>query len=109
MRDATQALTVIAEIDHQQRPELERRLAIIARDPEANPLFRPMDLPDTHFMRFVIIDDPELPALLAWESNHDRSKRTYLSEVLAAVPGLARVFECCVGFPGAGAQESRLH
>ena len=74
MQPATQALTVLAEIDPARRPELEATLRAIAADLDTNMIFRPCDLPATHFMRFVLItDEPnrELPVLLAWESNHD--------------------------------------
>ena len=108
MLDTTQALTVLAEVaDGPPRALLERRLAEIARDLEGNAIFCPGALPDTHFMRFVIIDDPhrELPALLAWETNHDRRTDEYLAEVARRVPSIERVFECCVGYrPGMIAQ-----
>jgi len=99
MRDATQALTVIAPIDPARRGELEDRLARIAARLDDNDVFRPRELPDTHFMRFVIIDDPrgELAPVLAWESNHDRDAETYLAEVARGAPSIARVFECCTG------------
>src|SRR5262249_16424907 len=56
MLSATQALTVIAELAPDRRAALEDRLAAIAADPEHNAVFRPGELPDTHFMRFVIVD-----------------------------------------------------
>ncbi len=101
MLDATQALTVIAEVaDGPRRALLEERLAAIAADLPGNPVFRPGDLPDTHFMRFVIIDDPrgELPSLLAWESNHDGDSTAYLAAIARGTPSIERVFECCVGY-----------
>jgi hypothetical protein len=103
-RDATQALTILAEIAPGSRALLERRLATIADDLDGNPIFRPRELPDTHFMRLVIIDDPrgELPALLAWESNHDGRAADYLAAVARAAPSISTVFECCAGFPDAG-------
>src|SRR5262249_32583454 len=62
------------------------------------------DLPDTHFMRFVIVDDPrgELPALLAWESNHDGPAAEYLAAVARTTPAITAVFECCAGYPADG-------
>ena len=104
MRDATQALTVIAEIAPASRAVLEHRLAEIASDLDGNPIFRPCELPDTHFMRLVIIDDPrgELPALLAWESNHDGRAADYLAQVARAQPAISAVFACCVGYPADG-------
>jgi len=102
MLDATQALTVLAEVaDDRARVVLDARLAAIADDLRGNPWFRPGELPDTHFMRFVIIDDPrgELPPLLAWESNHDRATDAYLAEIARGVPTIERVFECCAGYP----------
>ena len=108
MLDATQALTVLAEVaDGPARARLDQRLAAIAADLAGNAVFRPGELPDTHFMRFVIIDDPrgELPALLAWECNHDRRTDEYLAEVARSVPAIERVFECCVDYrPGMIAQ-----
>jgi hypothetical protein len=102
MLDATQALTVLAEITPgRARALLEQRLAAIAADLDGNRVFRPRELPDTHFMRFVIIDDPrgELPALLCWESNHDGRERDYLAAVALAAPSIEAVWECCVDYP----------
>lgn len=108
MREATQALTVLAEIEPgPARALLEQRLAAIAADLDGNPIFRPCELPDTHFMRFVIIDDPrgELSALLAWESNHDGRAADYLAAVARATPAISAVFECCAGYPAEGTAE----
>ncbi|HEX8111381.1 MAG TPA: hypothetical protein VF516_26810 [Kofleriaceae bacterium] len=105
MLDATQALTVLAEIvPGPPRALLEQRLAVIAADLDGNPIFRPCDLPDTHFMRLVIVDDPrgEFPALLAWESNHDGRAAEYLAAVARTVPAITAVFECCAGYPAEG-------
>ena len=109
MREATQALTVLAELDPGPVPRalLEHRLAVIAGDLAGNPVFRPGELPDTHFMRFVIIDDPrgELPSLLAWETNHDGLAADYLAAVARAAPSIEAVFECCAGYPAGGIAE----
>jgi hypothetical protein len=105
MRDATQALTVLAEVKAgPARAQLEQRLAAIADDLDGNAVFRPAELPDTHFMRFAIIDDPlrELPSLLAWESNHDGPAAEYLAAVARAAPSIGAVFECCAGHPAQG-------
>ncbi|HEU4611466.1 MAG TPA: hypothetical protein VFS15_05295 [Kofleriaceae bacterium] len=99
MLDATKALTVLAEIDPARRALLDQRLTAIATDLRANTVFRPHELPHTHFMRFVILEqDGELPALLAWESNHDRDARTYIAGALTATP-IERVLECCRDYP----------
>jgi hypothetical protein len=109
MRDATQALTVLAELAPGPTPRalLDHRLADIAADLAHNPIFRPGELPDTHFMRFAIIDDPrgELPSLLAWESNHDGFTPDYLAQVARAVPSIEAVFECCVDYPFRGVDD----
>jgi hypothetical protein len=97
MRDATQALTVVAEIE--RRELLDERLAAIAKSLDANTVFRPCDLPDTHFMRFVIVEDRELAPLLVWESNHDGDAASYLELVAAKTPEIDAVFECCAGYP----------
>jgi len=109
MLEATQALTVLAELSPGPTPRalLDHRLAEIATDLEHNAIFRPGELPDTHFMRFVIIDDPrgELPSLLAWETNHDGFTEDYLAQVARAAPSIDAVFECCDGYPGGGARD----
>jgi hypothetical protein len=109
MLDATQALTILAELDPGPFPRalLEHRLAAIAADLEHNPVFRPGDLPDTHFMRFAIIDDPrgEFPSLFAWESNHDGYAADYLTAVAQAVPSIDAVFSCCADYPAGGARD----
>lgn len=109
MRRASTPLTVLAEIDPAQRGVLEDRLRHIHWGVDA---FRPDQLPSTHFTRFVIIDDPtppageRLPALLAWECNHDDSIDEYLAEVAAKAPLIDRVFSCCAGYPPGGAAGS---
>ena len=108
MRDATQALTVLAEIDPTRRALLDDRLAAIADDLDRNAVFRPRDLPDTHFMRFVIIEDRELPALLAWESNHDNDASEYLAAAVRAAPGLDQIFECCCDYPARRDDDMRV-
>lgn len=106
MRRASTPLTVLAEIDPARRLELEERLGNIHHGTD---VFRPEYLPNTHFTRFVIIDDPtppageRLPALLAWECNHDGAIEEYLTEVAMQAPQIDRVFECCVGYPTSGA------
>jgi hypothetical protein len=107
VRDATQALTVLAEIDPDLRARLEHRLAAIADDLDGNPVFRPRELPDTHFMRFAIIDDArrEFPALLAWETNHDGGAAAYLAAVARAAPAISAVFACCAGYPPTGTDD----
>lgn len=109
MIDATQAMTVLAEIDQAQRATLQARLDAIAAKLDDNEVFRPKDLPHTHFMRFAIIEaDGELPALLAWEANHDREASAYLAEVVAAAPSIAQVFGCCRDFPVSGSDDARI-
>jgi len=106
MLEATQALTVLAEIAPGPFPRalLDDRLAQITCDLDHNTVFRPGELPDTHFMRFVIIDDPrgELPSLLAWETNHDGRAPDYLAAVARAAPKIEAVFACCVDYPENG-------
>ncbi len=105
MLDATNALTVIAEIDPTRRALLDERLAAIADKLHENALFRPKDLPHTHFMRFVIIEgDGTLPALLAWECNHDRDASEYLALAVRAV-SFDVVFECCRDYPRASGRD----
>jgi hypothetical protein len=109
MLEATQPLTVLAELPPGPTPRalLEHRLAQIADDPDGNPVFRPRELPDTHFMRLVIIDDPrgEFPSLLAWESNHDGHAADYLEAVARAAPGIEKVFRCCADYPVTGIRD----
>jgi hypothetical protein len=108
MLDASKALTVIAEIEEDRRRVLDERLQAIAADLDGNPVFRPQELPHTHFMRFVVIEkDGAFPALLAWETNHDRDAALYLADVLRAAPSIDRVFECCAGYPADGNDEAR--
>ncbi len=105
MKSATQATTVLAEIDPAMLPELRERLTLIGQRTDDNPLFRPMDLPDTHFMRFVLIEDGpgELRPLLAWETNHDGDRAAYLAAVARTTPAIDNVLDCCVAYPGTAA------
>jgi hypothetical protein len=104
--NATQALTVIAEIDKGKRAWLDRHLAAIAKHPKTNPIFRPGELPDTHFTRFVIIDDPDLAPLLVWESNHDGRHVDYLAAVAREVPSIDLVLGCCKDYPSEGTSDA---
>src|SRR5262249_35052858 len=72
MTPATRALTVVVPIDGSVS-DLAELLKEIHDDLDGNPILHPEDLPDTHFTRFVIVEDPkkELDPLLVWESNFD--------------------------------------
>jgi hypothetical protein len=134
---ASRALTVAAELvaDDERVDELRRVLAVIHDDlvgtntdpervaqqrsaldaagqPVDNDIFLPARLPDTHFTRFVIVDDQrgppdnKLPLVLVWESNHDGAAVDYLRKVLdlASRPGsrldFDQVFGACLDYPG---------
>lgn len=98
-------LTFFLPIENQ--PELERRLALIEANHDGNSLFHPSELPRLHFMRFVIIPDAELGSLLAWGVDHDGDANEWLRDAMQ-VQGLARVLECCAGFPGLDAAPAWL-
>jgi hypothetical protein len=104
MLDATHALTILAEL----APARARDLPAILDAIDAE-LGKRDDLPDTHFMRLVIVDDAqgrnELAPLLAWESNYDGPVDDYLIEIFAAVPRLDAAFACCAGYPAGGVAE----
>jgi hypothetical protein len=84
------------------------------KQPVVNDIFRPHQLPDTHFMRFVVVTDErgpvdnKLPWLLVWESNHDGPPVEYLracqTKALSGEDGVHldfdRVFGACVAYPG---------
>jgi hypothetical protein len=130
---ASRALTVAAELvaDGERVERLQRTLEIIKGDligdnvhknepdldalsgeAHVNTIFRPAGLPDTHFTRFVIVDDASgpddnrLPPMLVWESNHDGPTDEYLRKVQAAVLSGDRtldidaIFGACVDYPG---------
>ncbi len=108
MRRASSPLTILAEIDPAMRATLVKRLESIQAGDDELCL---NELPDTHFTRFVIIDDDRsagddepFPALLAWESNHDGAEEDYLFEVASRVPAIDRIFQCCTGYPRRGAE-----
>jgi hypothetical protein len=106
MWTATRELSVFAPIA--DRSTLEVRLAAIeaALDKEvaSTEPFSPAAVPDVHFMRFVIIPDAELGDLLAWEVNYDGELEAWLARA-AEVPGIDRIFECCVDYPGSRKRE----
>lgn len=105
MKSATQATTILAEIDPAKLPELRDRLTLIGQRTDDNPLFRPRELPDTHFMRFVLVEDApgELRPLLAWETNHDGAPADYLARVARTTPAIDNVLDCCLAYPGTAA------
>jgi hypothetical protein len=107
------ALTVVAEIAADRRPDLERLLRVIRDDIVRNPVLRPAELPDTHFTRWVVLADPGRadphPPVLIWESNHDGATLDYLEAAVAAVrPGLDQLFGCCRGYPGPGRADEEI-
>jgi hypothetical protein len=118
---ATEALTVVAPIagGADEVARLRDRLRTIQDDllgkRGTNQVFLPAQLPDTHFMRLVIVDDThgggELAPLLAWESNHDGTTDDYLRKVAreAARPDrcldLDAVFGACAGYPTGGVRD----
>jgi hypothetical protein len=140
---ASRALTVAAQIDGDDKLEglratlatigtdvvgenaskkkVEEKKSILRHDgtPVKNDIFRPAQLDDTHFMRFVIVDDtnPEgepkdaknpLPPMLVWECNHDGDPRDYLAKAVhkanAGTAGVCldfdAVFGSCKAYPG---------
>ena len=119
---ATRPLTVVAPIagGAAGARALRDRLRLVRDDLTGkhgrNPGFHPADLPDTHFMRLVIVDDAHgdqaLAPVLAWEVNHDGTTEAYLRAVAAAAvrPGAALdldgVFGACEGYPAGGVRDA---
>ncbi|KAB2889627.1 MAG: hypothetical protein F9K40_19700 [Kofleriaceae bacterium] len=146
---ASRALTVAAELDgddkvarlretletigtdvvgENPRPErIARGRAVLdeAGAPVRNEIFRPAQLDDTHFMRFVIVDDTlpdgtpkvpdnRLPPMLVWECNHDGDPRDYLRKAVrkatSGEPGVHldfdAVFGACKAYPGMRREEA---
>lgn len=107
MWTATRELSVFAPIA--DKPTLRDRLLAIdaALDDAVVPTepFAPGLVPDTHFMRFVIIEDEALGDLLAWELNYDGHLDDYLAKVIAT-PGLDRILGCCERYPGVADREA---
>jgi len=110
---------VVGENPHPERVAQGRAVLDHAGEPVRNEIFRPAQLPDTHFMRFVIVDDrlpsgeykvPDnrLPPMLVWECNHDGDPRDYLRKVVqkatSDAPGVHldfdAVFGACKAYPG---------
>jgi hypothetical protein len=107
MRSATQELTVIAELDEDSLAVLHERLEAIGLHPEKNDVFLPAAVPNTHFMRFLIIErDGDLPPLLAWETNYDGDVTDYLTG--AVQQPLDRIFEFCTGYPTGARADTRV-
>ncbi len=132
-RYASRALTIAAELvaDDESVDRLRSVLQVIHDDLTGNNTSKQKQRPvvregqavrndiflpglladDTHFMRFVIVDDKlgpadnQLPLVLVWESNHDGDPDDYLRNVLArasqpdAVLDFDRVFGACIGYP----------
>jgi hypothetical protein len=105
MARASSPLTMLAEVAPDRLEVLRGRLALIGAAPDDNGHFRPGALPDTHFTRFLLIEDAELAPLLAWESNFDGEPADYLAAVAAAAPEIDHLFGCCVDYPAGGARD----
>ena len=105
MNPPCQALTVVAPLENvpDRLRELRDLLARTQKELRNQPApFDPSKLPDTHFTRFLVIEDrdPEIAPLLVWESNHDGRTRDYLQRCAAAQPdGLGAIFSFCPGAP----------
>lgn len=116
---ATIGIDVVGENPHPRRLENKRAVLDESGEPVRNEIFRPAQLPDTHFMRFVIVDDTNpdgtpkvptnpLPPMLVWECNHDGDPHDYLRKAVEkATSGESgvfldfdAVFGGCMGYPG---------
>lgn len=114
MKPASRALTIAAPIEPAAIPALRLLLQRIQDDLDGsdgnNQLFHPATLPDTHFTRFVVIEDPDydgdphgpLAPLLVWESNHDGRMAPYLRSIAAShAEAFDAIFGACQAYPGA--------
>lgn len=103
MNPPCQALTVVVPLENvrERLDELRQLLARTQKELRNQPTpFDPAKLPDTHFTRFLVIEDKELEPLLVWESNHDGRARDYLRRCAEAQPdGLDAIFAFCPGAP----------
>jgi hypothetical protein len=105
MNPPNQALTVVAPLDRDpvRLQALRDLLAGVQKELRRQPApFDPGRLPDTHFTRFIVLEDHELDPVLVWESNHDGKPLDYLRRAALAQPaGLDAIFAFCPGAPRA--------
>lgn len=116
---------VVGENAHPKKLDKKRAVLDAAGAPVKNEIFRPDQLDDTHFMRFVIVDDTNpdgtpkvpdnrLPPVLVWECNHDGDPRHYLRKAArkatSGMPGVHldfdAVFGSCKAYPGVRREEA---
>lgn len=111
-------LTIVAPIQPAEATMVALRgvLAVISRDPAANPLLPFGDLTGLHYGRFVILDgavDPgsgrTVASSLAFNCCVDGPADRFLDQLTQKVgSGLWAVFQHCSGAPGPGEQDQLL-
>ncbi|HEY3083356.1 MAG TPA: hypothetical protein VGM69_25980 [Chloroflexota bacterium] len=101
-----EALTILAEIEPDQKAELEHVLEAVGASAAQNDVIPFGRLPNVHFARFVVLDETtdlagaRIPPFLAYMSDVDGTLERHLEELVdLAGEGIDRVFGRCVGYP----------
>ncbi len=119
----TIGIDVVGQNTDPRRVELGTAVLHASGEAVHNTVFRPDHLDDTHFMRFVIVDDTDangkpkvpsnpLPPLLLWECNHDGKPRDYLRKAVRKANAgdhhldFDQVFGQCKAYPGMANEEA---
>jgi hypothetical protein len=100
-----QALTLLHRIKPGRKQALREYLDWLGTNIGHAPDFDFESLTLVHFMRWVVIDDPDDVdgGTLMFESNHDETSAAHLRELLErAAPALHRIYGHCAGYPAVG-------
>jgi hypothetical protein len=93
-------LIVLAPIRPEKESRLREVLTEMQSDPAGNPYLRLGESPSTHFARWVIVDEEDTGPRLLFVANYDGVIGPYLDELVAAGPGMDRLWSACEGYAG---------
>ena len=102
------ALTVCASVEPHRLDDLRRAVAGMAENPARNPVLPFADVPDTHFARVMIVEQPARSTLVLTMDCDSPAADRVRDLVRVAGPGLDEVFGCCAGYPARPTPRSRL-
>lgn len=91
-------LILLAPVTRGSEAQLRDALAAIEADHAGNAYLRLGSSPNTHFVRFVLLEDDEHGVRLLFAANYDGPLGAYLDELRRAGPGLDRIFGACAGY-----------
>ena len=95
-----ETLTAAVKIRAGKEDSLRQVLCAIDADIKGNPYMQLARSRLTHFLRFVILDDPDNGPRLLMATNYDGTVAEHVRELVAISPGLDEVWNNCAEYSG---------